>query len=606
MKKLLLFFLSFLSLPLCYGAQGLNFVGNASMWTSLVKKCSTAQRQIQSLVEHTYHSLAHTTWNPTILKKLGGYIAIASVAVYGTYKLSQLLHTKKHSKKTSSDTPHANTTQTSMQRVKEEDIAPDKAAPKEPTKQEQPTQEAATSSVQTEYHDEPLPVIPYFSVPEHHVIEPIVFDNEQTHSHITVQQLRVLSQDTTDQHNHCIGGGNFSCGYHASTKNALALAGIVQGFDTEAVFNSQAIVTYLFDPVKIGYLRKYIIDMRKKVSLKYLLQNTIQIVLPEPIDKQENTKILYTLYKCMVNEYLNSIINQALDTNSSIYKVPSDIMQDLQTMPFKISDATAKEINCTPEHLYKFLHQQENLQRYIRIISPVEIIQETPINALHYYNAVYANRLDEQGELLNSDEMEQLINYYRQTDELARQVLDPHHVQVIILESADPRMWNLIDSIKKLKDTIQSGQPMASTRYIFILGNTNQEAKNNGHWLTLLLECSGNERRYTITNSSGNHICLFDDPLHHNNPCFNIIRYFEGDCAVRHLQPSTLYKDTLLAQLLSDIDQCKMHTKDPYCLEKVQNSHALYDTYVGDYSFHTRGREGFLHELEELIEHCIR
>jgi hypothetical protein len=41
-------------------------------------------------------------------------------------------------------------------------------------------------------------------------------------------------------------------------------------------------------------------------------------------------------------------------------------------------------------------------------------------------------------------------------------------------------------------------------------------------------------------------------------------------------------------------------------LEKVQNSHALYDTYVGDYSFHTRGREGFLHELEELIEHCIR
>jgi hypothetical protein len=266
-----------------------------------------------------------------------------------------------------------------MQRVKEEDIAPDKAAPKEPTKQEQPTQEAATSSVQTEYHDEPLPVIPYFSVPEHHVIEPIVFDNEQTHSHITVQQLRVLSQDTTDQHNHCIGGGNFSCGYHASTKNALALAGIVQGFDTEAVFNSQAIVTYLFDPVKIGYLRKYIIDMRKKVSLKYLLQNTIQIVLPEPIDKQENTKILYTLYKCMVNEYLNSIINQALDTNSSIYKVPSDIMQDLQTMPFKISDATAKEINCTPEHLYKFLHQQENLQRYKRIISPVEINKRHPL-----------------------------------------------------------------------------------------------------------------------------------------------------------------------------------------------------------------------------------
>jgi hypothetical protein len=39
---------------------------------------------------------------------------------------------------------------------------------------------------------------------------------------------------------------------------------------------------------------------------------------------------------------------------------------------------------------------------------------------------------------LYSDEMEQLIIYYRQTDELARQVLDPHHVQVIILESADP------------------------------------------------------------------------------------------------------------------------------------------------------------------------
>lgn len=606
MKKLVLFFLSFLSLQSCHGAQELNLMRNASAWTSLVKKCSTARSQIQSLIEHTYHSLAHTTWNPAAIKRIGVYATVASVAVYGICKLShKLLHPEKHAKKIASDAPHINTTQTSTQSAKEEDIAPEKDTPKEPIKQEQPAQEAATSSVHTEYHDEHLPVVPYFATPEHHVIEPIEFDNEHNHSHIIVQQLRVLSQDATDGHNRCIGGGNLSCGYHASTKNALALAGIVQGFDTAAVFNSQAIAAHLFDPVEIGYLRKYVIDMRKKAALKYLLQNTIHIVLPEPVDKQENTKVIYTLYQCMVNEYLNSIINQAIDTNSSIYKAPSDIMQDLQSMPFKISDTTAKEINCAPEQLYKFLHLEENIQRYIRIICPVEIIQVTPINALHYYNASHTIRLDEHGELLNSDEMEKLINHYCQTDELARQVLDPQHVQTIILELADPSMWDLIDSMQELKKTIQSKQTPPSARYIFILGNTNQEAKNNGHWLTLLLECSGNERRYTITNSSNNHICLFDDPIHHNNPCFNVIRYFEGDCATHYLKPSTMYKDTLLAQLLSDMDQCTLHTKDPQCLENIQNSHALYDTYVGDYSFHHEGREGFLRDLGHLIESCV-
>jgi len=201
--------------------------------------------------------------------------------------------------------------------------------------------------------------------------------------------------------------------------------------------------------------------------------------------------------------------------------------------------------------------------------------------------------------------MEKLINHYCQTDELARQVLDPQHVQIIILESADPSMWDLIGSMQELKNAIQSKQTSPNARYIFVLGNTNQEAKNNGHWLTLLLECSWNERRYTITNSSNNHICLFDDPIHHNNPCFNVIRYFEGDCATHYLKPSTLYKDTLLAQLLSDMDQCKLHTKDPHCLENLQDSHTLYDTYVGDYSFHHEGREGFLHDLGQLIESCI-
>jgi len=605
MKKLLLFFLSFLSLPSCYGAQEVQLMHNSSVWTSLIKKCSGARTQIQSLFKQTSSRLAHTTWNAAIIKKIGTYGTIASVAVCGIYALShKLLQHKKPAQPRASDTQHLDATQQSSQ-ITTQDATKDTSLPTETTQQEKPVQEAVTIPVHLEHHDEHLPVVPYFSAPEHHVIQPIEFDNEHNHSHIIVQQLRVLSQDATDQYNHRIGGGNYSCGYHACTKNALALAGIVQGFDTAAVFNSPAIAAHLFDPVQKGYLRKHVIDMRKKVALKYLFQNSIHVVLPEPcLDKQENTKVIYTLYKCMVNEYLNNIISKAIETNKSVYISPLDILQDLQNMTFKVSDATAKEIACSPQDLHNFLHQQENIRRYIRVISPIEILQSTPINALHYYNATHANRLDEYGELLNSDEMEKLINYYCETDELARRVLDPHNVQTIIIESADPVMLDLMGSMQEIKDIIQSEQSLTNRRYIFILGNTNQKTQKNGHWVTLLLECAGHERRYTITNSSDNHICLFDDQ-EHNNPCFNVIKYLEGDCATHYLKPSTLYKDTLLAQLLSDMDQCKLHTKDPHCLENLQDSHTLYDTYVGDYSFHHEGREGFLHDLGQLIESCI-
>ena len=299
--------------------------------------------------------------------------------------------------------------------------------------------------------EEDLAVVPYFADPAHHVIEPIEFINPDNHATVTVQQLRALNQFEIDQFGRQVGGGAASCGYQAGPKNTPALTGLIQGINTATLLTSRQAAHDLFnpDPENPGRLRSIINNNRIKTALKHYYTNRLRAREPEPFYAGENTRVIQAIYQTLVNEFIDNAISEELDLRSNHEITLEDIIQALQQMPLNTEDRTLAprealaDFHCTEDELTELLREEQTIRRYLEFRGPLRISQDDIPRAWQQYNRTnVAGAFAQNGEMLNSEDIEHLLEFQRKEDDATSQALDRDAVAVSVLEETNQQDRN--------------------------------------------------------------------------------------------------------------------------------------------------------------------
>jgi hypothetical protein len=426
---------------------------------------------------------------------------------------------------------------------------------------------------------ESLADVPYFAERTYHVIDPIQVTRPDG-TEITVQQLCVLNQFEVDpQTRFPLGGGETSCGYHAGPKNITAIAGLIQGLDTSRLLTDSQPALDLFNPRggETGRLRTIVNNQRIKTALREYYKERLTDSLPNeyPITEgiTENPFSIQSFYRQLIRDYLDQIISQAVDQRQAHEITMDGVIAAFQHMPLvNIAPETLNDLNCTEQKLVEFIRDPSNIRRYVSLPeTPLRISQEDIGPALARYNQLHNPRLEENGDLLNSYEIQYLLDLQQREQE---RILNPRYVSSTVLEDTSPL---LLQTITRLRDQLQARQLPEQRIHAFVLGNTDQGRRSQGHWITLVLEVARNRRRYSIANSAHNHIKMFRGAIR------DIISFLEGEDIAQLIRPSDGLKKRLTDQLREAIAICKQH-HDDRSRERLQTSLENFQEIVNDYS----------------------
>jgi len=375
--------------------------------------------------------------------------------------------------------------------------------------------------------DDQLATVPYFDNPEHHVVPPMRFANNDGQE-VIVQQLRVLDQFEETPWGTNIGGGGTSCGYHAGIKNPAAIAGLVHGLNYGAMLTDPQIANDLFnpDPSSLGPLRQQTDIDRKKIALKSFYAHNLASDIPEPENEYENPRQIQSIYRNLLNNIIDDFIAEAFYEQNDIVISPETIIQGIQNLPL---DPARYGIEWPQEMLEQFIRDEHTMQRYLHLHCPLHISLDDCDRAWQEYNEAQElmgyEKLEPYGNWLNSEEMEQHVERLCKDDPLFAPL---RNIPFKTLES--PEMLPYHETVTQLHDSIATRQAPGRPMFAFGLASTDQATRARGHWMTLFLEFVQNKRRYTIADSAGNTLRLFA------GPCYDLIKYLER----RHfeLQPT--------------------------------------------------------------------
>ena len=562
-------------------------VSSRSFWSGLVNTCCRFSHVAQTTLRANVNWVKSIGWSKNDIVKTG-IVAAAAATIYGAYRLVRKIFRRPRNVAGTGGNrpaPEAPGLQpvpvppAPTQATQEPIPAP---VPAVPAPIPLPPFQAAT--------DETLAVVPYFADPAHHVIEPVEFENP-VGTHVTVQQLGVLDQFIEG------GGGGASCGYQAGPKNAVAITGLIQGLNTGDRLTSSAVALRMFNPhgAHIGQLRIIINNNRIKTALKSFYLPQLTVLQPEPLDRQsrENTGVIQTFYRQFVNEYLDNAIAETVDFKEDKEITLEGMIEAFQAMLLNIPPVTLEQLGCTEEELTQFVRDEQTIRRYVQVRAPLRISRDDIQVAWTQYNAG-ANRFPQNGDMLNSDEIMYLFDDKRKQDGVVGAAMDPRAVSVNVVEDTTPETLNVFEEITGLRDQIQSGQLPERKIHAFVLGNTDQKKQMAGHWVTMVLECARNRRRYTITNSADNHISMFQ------GTCANMIRYLEGDGSVQLLRPSEATKQRILGTLRQSMAQCSERPRDRCLKYQLEGAVTQFQEFVDDYSSFD-GQQNFVHEVLSLL-----
>lgn len=489
-KKLLSFVL--LCCLIVHPATASSGVVAQSWWSRITTACSQKLRAVPAILSNSLQKIKSVQWADALI--VGGSLAIAATATvgigYGLYALWKKLAAS--SKKDGSYPPPPPPDNRSINGDQEFDWEEEFVCPEEikDTKPEFLTK---------------LPKIDIFSNMSGHVDHPRNIERGQ--SKIKVQQLKVAYQSGAQ------------CALH-SIKNAAGILGMIQGnADARSILVDSTASRQIIERLsKLAGLNN------QKKSLSDYCLSRLEAVTADPVDGDlYRPATLQSVFQNFLRHYTNHLANEIINNKESAKNLTKDaIMREMAGLRFEISDGTVKRnnndygTNYTIQQVNEFINNPDNIGRFIQFKRGFSALDVSKANIN------VASDLSG-GNWLHGNDMDQIIRELRAkegADQLKNLLNSPRALEVVDVDAL--KLLKKMENIRGLKESIEAGKAQDG-HYGFLVGtmpNSNNTG-SRGHWMAVVLEVHGNERRYTIADS-------LNGPRLRGGPCATLINYLEG------------------------------------------------------------------------------